>query len=73
MKTLLEAHALSFSLSEHHARKQTSEQRIDDRATAGHARDLEDGLVAAIRFPAAAGAQKTWVLDHDVLELRYVN
>jgi hypothetical protein len=73
MKSLFDTHALSLSLSEHPARTQAIELRPDDRASADACDD--DGIAAGAAFqpPATGIAQQTWVLDHDVLELRYVN
>ena len=73
MKTHLDTHQVSFSLS-HSQHSQTGHRRTarvsDNRP--GTVEQLVEG-VAANDSATRGVAQQTWVHDHDVLELRYVN
>jgi len=75
MKSRLDTHAVSFSLSAHPTRKQISD-RPTEHARCGPVDDGEQpgrGGAANGQTAATRVARQTWVHDHDVLELRYVN
>ena len=74
MKSRLDTHPVSFSLSEHSAHTPTSELPSESVSGGGvwAVEKLIDG-VAAIQPPTRGVARQTWVHDQDVLELRYVN
>jgi len=73
MKSRLDTRSVSFSLSAHPTRKQISD-RPTEHARCGPANDgKQPGRGAANGQTAANVARETWVHDHDVLELRYVN
>ena len=74
MKSRLDTHPVSFSLSERPEHTPTSERPSLPAAggDAWGAEKLVDG-VAAIQPSTREVARQTWVHDQDVLELHYVN